>query len=44
MKLAFTNVTFRHKSACAIQKWLRFKSHHCQISIYLMFPKVSKVI
>ena len=25
MKLAFTNVRFRHNSACVIQKWLRFK-------------------
>ena len=25
MKLAFTNVSFRHNSACVIQKWLRFK-------------------
>ena len=25
MKLAFTNVPFRHNSACVIQKWLIFK-------------------
>ena len=25
MKLDFTNVSFRHDSACDIQKWLRFK-------------------
>ena len=25
MKLAFTNVPFRHNSSCVIQKWLRFK-------------------
>ena len=25
MKLAFTNVPFRHNSPCVIQKWLRFK-------------------
>ena len=25
MKLAFTNVPFRHNSACVIQKWLKFK-------------------
>ena len=25
MKLDFTNVPFRHDSACDIQKWLRFK-------------------
>ena len=25
MKLAFTNVSFKHNSACAIQKWLLFK-------------------
>ena len=25
MELAFTNVPFRHNSACAIQEWLRFK-------------------
>ena len=37
MKLAFTNVSLRHKSACAIQKCLRCKSHHCQISIHLCF-------
>ena len=36
MKLAFTNVPFKHNSACVmIKKWLRFKSHHSQISIYL---------
>ena len=36
MKPAFTNVLFRHNSACAIQKWLKFKSHHIQISISLI--------
>ena len=25
MKLAFTNVPFRHISTCIIQKWLKFK-------------------
>ena len=25
MKLAYTNVPFRHNPACVIQKWLRFK-------------------
>ena len=25
MKLAFTNVLFRHNSACVIQKWLTLK-------------------
>ena len=25
MKFAFTNVSFKHNSACVIQKWLRFK-------------------
>ena len=25
MKLAFTDVSFRHNLACVIQKWLRFK-------------------
>ena len=25
MKLAFTNVPFRHNLACVTQKWLRFK-------------------
>ena len=25
MKLTFTDVSFRHNSACDIQKWVRFK-------------------
>ena len=25
IKLAFTNLPFRHNSTCVIQKWLRFK-------------------
>ena len=25
MKLVLTNVSFRHNSACVIQKWLKFK-------------------
>ena len=25
MKLAFTNVPFRHNFACVIQKWIKFK-------------------
>ena len=25
MKLAFTNVDFRHNSACVIEKWLKLK-------------------
>ena len=25
MKLAFTNVPFRHNSACVIQKWLKYR-------------------
>ena len=25
MKLAFTNLPFRHNSTCIIQRWLRFK-------------------
>ena len=38
MKLAFTNVSFRHNSACVIQKWLKIeKDHHSQISIYLVY-------
>ena len=36
MKLAFTNVPFRHTLACAIQKWLEFKMAISQISIHLM--------
>ena len=24
MKLAFTNVPFRHNSACVVSKWLKF--------------------
>ena len=25
IKFAFTNVSFKHNSACVIQKWLRFE-------------------
>ena len=25
MKLTFTNVPFRHNSACVVEKWLRFE-------------------
>ena len=44
MKLATTNVPFRHNSACVIQKWLRFKwmiilVRLVYISYFLMDPK-----
>ena len=46
MKLTFTNVPFRHDSACAIQKWLRFKRVISVRFAYIseMFPSGSKII
>ena len=46
MKLAFTNVLFRHNSACVIQKWLRFKRATTVRLAYIskVFPNGSKII
>ena len=46
MKLAFTNVLFRHNLACVIQKWLRFKSATTVRLAYIskIFPNGSKII
>ena len=45
MKLAGTNVPFRHNSACVIQKWLRFKRFIIVRLAYvsLIFPNGSKI-
>ena len=46
MKLASTNVPFKHNSACIIQKWLRFKRVIIVRLAYilLIFPNGSKII
>ena len=46
MKLVFTNVPFRHNSACVVQIWLRFKRVIIVRLAYisLIFPNGSKVI
>ena len=44
MKLAFTNLPFRHNSTCIIQRWLRFKKVITVrlACISLIFPNRSK--
>ena len=48
MKLAFTNVLFRHNSACVIQRWLRLKRvitvRLAYICISYAFPNGSKTV
>ena len=47
MEFAFTNVPFKHyDSACAIQKWLRFKRVITVRLAYIayLFPNESKII
>ena len=46
MKLAFTNVLFRHNSACVIQKWLTLKRIITVTLSYIswIFPNGSKII
>ena len=46
MKLAFTNVPFRHNSACVIQKWLWLKKVITVRLAYIsyIFPNGSKII
>ena len=46
MKLAFTNVPFRHYAVCVIQKWLRFKRVATVRLGYIsyIFPNGSKII
>ena len=46
MKLAFTNVPFRHNSACIIQKLLRIKKIIIVRLAYisLIFPNGSRII
>ena len=47
MKLAFTNVSFRHNSACVIQKWLKFRRVIITVRLaYILsiFPNGSKII
>ena len=45
MKLTFTDVTFRHNSACVIQNWLRLKRIITVRLVYIseIFPNVSKI-
>ena len=45
-KLVFTNVLFRHNSACFIQKWLRSKRVITVRLAYIskIFPNGSKII
>ena len=45
-EFAFTNVPFRHNSACIIQKWLKFKRVINGRLAYIssIFPNGSKII